>query len=209
MPDITPDEVAPEPDGMDLAREFALEQRAREHAEKTGPTIGGEPALDVIRATMRERCPRCMSPDPRRHPAMQSEGEVQLCRDPWHAPTAEQIEAAERGHEVHAAINRCAASRAMALALNSLPYVRWDRCIRHDDGTVAYGWISRDDGRDDFVVLKFDASGELEEFTSSSARYSRQLYATLIGDDEGHTECERITEVFGDAIANTVSRPSG
>ena len=31
-----------------------------------------------------ERCPRCDSPDPARHPAMQSEGEVQLCSDGWH-----------------------------------------------------------------------------------------------------------------------------
>jgi len=34
-----------------------------------------------------ERCPRCDSPDPARHPAMQSEGEVQSCPDGWHAGT--------------------------------------------------------------------------------------------------------------------------
>lgn len=31
-----------------------------------------------------ERCPRCDSPDPARHPAMQWEGEVQPCPHPWH-----------------------------------------------------------------------------------------------------------------------------
>lgn len=30
------------------------------------------------------RCPRCDSHDPRLHPAMQHEGEVQLCPHSWH-----------------------------------------------------------------------------------------------------------------------------
>jgi hypothetical protein len=31
-----------------------------------------------------DRCPTCTSPDPARHPAVQHEGEVQVCSDPWH-----------------------------------------------------------------------------------------------------------------------------
>jgi hypothetical protein len=30
------------------------------------------------------RCPTCDAPKPYLHPAVQHEGEVQMCRDPWH-----------------------------------------------------------------------------------------------------------------------------
>lgn len=33
---------------------------------------------------MSDKCPTCESPDRAKHPAMQHEGEVQPCRDPWH-----------------------------------------------------------------------------------------------------------------------------
>jgi hypothetical protein len=29
-------------------------------------------------------CPRCGSPNPKLHPAVQYEGEVQVCTDEWH-----------------------------------------------------------------------------------------------------------------------------
>ena len=39
------------------------------------------------------KCPTCQSSNPSFHPAVQHEGEVHLCRDPWHKPTAAEIEA--------------------------------------------------------------------------------------------------------------------
>lgn len=45
-------------------------------------------------------CPTCESPEKRWHPATQHDGEViALCRDPWHKPTAEEIEAKERARK--------------------------------------------------------------------------------------------------------------
>lgn len=36
--------------------------------------------------TRTNKCPRCESPAPNLHPAVQSEGEVQMCSHPWHGP---------------------------------------------------------------------------------------------------------------------------
>lgn len=35
-----------------------------------------------------ERCPRCDSPQPHLHPAVQHEGEVHICPHPWHEATS-------------------------------------------------------------------------------------------------------------------------
>lgn len=42
------------------------------------------------------RCPTCNSPNPHLHPAVQHEGETQLCLDPWHATTEKGREAIAR-----------------------------------------------------------------------------------------------------------------
>lgn len=46
------------------------------------PASGSEPSGRV------ERCPTCTSPSPELHPAVQYEGEVEVCRDSWHSPIA-------------------------------------------------------------------------------------------------------------------------
>lgn len=40
----------------------------------------------AARSRAKERCPTCDSPNPKLHPAVQHEGEVEMCRDPWHTP---------------------------------------------------------------------------------------------------------------------------
>lgn len=61
------------------------------------PLTGGAVQADLLRCVVGNphwpvtlwpsRCPRCDSPDPARHPAMQWEGEVQPCHDDWHNHT--------------------------------------------------------------------------------------------------------------------------
>ena len=43
-----------------------------------------------------EKCPACNSPDPARHPSMSFEGEVELCTNRWHKPTATAILAKDK-----------------------------------------------------------------------------------------------------------------
>lgn len=104
---------------------------------------------------------------------------------------------------------------ALAERMNRLPEVCWDRCVLHDESGVAYGWISRDDGRSDFVVLEFQwgetkgLGGESLTwlgvgFTTSSARYSHEISKRLHGSDGGHKDCERIEDAFGALVQNAI-----
>lgn len=89
-----------------------------------------------------------------------------------------------------------------AAFLNALPFVRWDRCVG-DDEQVVYGWIAREDGRADFVLMEF-GPGDDVGFTTSSALYSRDIMAALYGTAEGHRDCERVEDVFGAAVTRRI-----
>jgi hypothetical protein len=164
-------------DDLTVEQEFALEQRVHEHAERTGPTIGGEPAVERIRAAMRVEVSGV---------GFRVAGKQV---DPWVQPPPPRDAKKVRS--------------AIAVVLNSLPFVRWDRCVMHPESIIAYGWIERDDGRADFVMLEFDGAGEFASWTTSSATYSQRIYDILIGG-ESHTECQRVSDVFGDAVERTV-----
>lgn len=84
--------------------------------------------------------------------------------------------------------------------LNRLPIVKWGRSVPWEDGAglVAYGWIDRDDGRSDFVLVAFLWPAEPLSFTfwTSSAKHSAEIMELLCGDSAGHVDCERAAEVL-------------
>ena len=69
-------------DSRRQARIVAAEACMRAEARAATPTLPDVPSKALPPKI--DRCPTCDSPDPKRHPAMQHEGEVQVCRDPWH-----------------------------------------------------------------------------------------------------------------------------
>lgn len=91
-----------------------------------------------------------------------------------------------------------------AQLLNRIPYVEWDRTVRYDDGVeqaTVYGWIRRGDGRADFVhVLFYQDGGAL--VSTSSVEHSLDIAEAL--GVEGHTDCERVENVYGDLVANAI-----
>lgn len=91
-----------------------------------------------------------------------------------------------------------------AAVLNKLPEVRWDRCVRRMENMTAFGWIDREDGRADFVVVYIDHGGPWA-YATSSAEFSRSISERLFGITEGHRDCERIEDVFGDLVPNKIT----
>jgi thymidylate synthase ThyX len=71
-------------EGSDDVERLAQSLRANDGASvKTGKT----PGADWLPEPAVRACPTCGSNAPERHPAVQHEGEVSICRNPWHSST--------------------------------------------------------------------------------------------------------------------------
>lgn len=95
---------------------------------------------------------------------------------------------------------------------NRLPLVRWDRTAGDDGSRVVYGWVDRDDGRSDFVVLTFDLVDPVDGFdyfvgfTTSSAEHSAEFHRAIYGHQyaDDHHPCERVEDVFGPLVHHRI-----
>lgn len=110
-----------------------------------------------------------------------------------------------------------AAREHVAGWVNRFPEVIWDRMTHADAGETdeyawpeqvwVFGWIARDDGRTDFLVLQFfrDADADWSSpFTStSSARYSAE-FADRVGRGDEHGDCQRVEHLLGDLVDRCV-----
>lgn len=77
--------------------------------------------------------------------------------------------------------------------LNLFPEVRWDRWSGEIDNMGIFGWISRPDGKFDFVQLIF-VDGEAEAISTSSKKYSEDFGKRL--GFENHRPCKRVEKDF-------------
>lgn len=102
---------------------------------------------------------------------------------------------------------------------NRLPFVRWDRFTSHveenDQRRVTvtiYGWIPRDDGRSDFMLLAWFYLDEQQTpwSVTSSAEHSEEISRLLYHDKdwwkpEDHLDCQRVEDTF-DGMINRIVR---
>jgi hypothetical protein len=91
--------------------------------------------------------------------------------------------------------------------MNALPFVLWDRLVDRADGLHVYGWIDRNDGRSDFVVLSFHGDGP-PEYVTSSAMKSSEIATALRPYGHPVMNCQRVVDVIP-GVTRTVSSQAG
>jgi hypothetical protein len=104
---------------------------------------------------------------------------------------------------------------------NRLPFVTWDRFTSHTEdnpdgdakyvAVTMYGWIGRDDGRADFVILAWFYIDQ-QQFpwsVTSSADRSEEI-SRLLYHDQGwwkpgeHVPCQRVEGTFDEMVDRIV-----
>lgn len=94
----------------------------------------------------------------------------------------------------------------MAKLMNRAEGVRWDRFTAWGNMIRVYGWLDRDDGRADFVLVDFYApeeeGGDLDHsWVSSSPAFLLKAAGEEYGD---HVPCRRVETSFGALIDEKV-----
>lgn len=78
--------------------------------------------------------------------------------------------------------------------LAKLDFVRWDRYVEAHLGVMFYGWIPRDDGKNDFVIVVFEK--EQYWYVTSSKKYTKEICRLIIGDPtDKHDDCKRVEDL--------------
>lgn len=85
-------------------------------------------------------------------------------------------------------------AKSVIKTLEPIP-IEWDRFTGGDDEMFVYGWIKRKDCQRDFVaiiLLSMQSGNNYVNFTTSSAKYSKQICELLFGESDGHADCIKI-----------------
>lgn len=97
----------------------------------------------------------------------------------------------------------------MVEAIRALHFVEWDRgvpaTVGDDTQVTAYGWVARKDGKRDFVLLETWDSWHGVSFTTSSAKWSKEISRVLYGsavEGETHNDCVRVKELFPELVGD-------
>lgn len=84
---------------------------------------------------------------------------------------------------------------AIASELACYPEVRWDRFVLCGTALRVYGWLDRDDGRADFLLLDFDIStGGVRDWITSAHPHPASVVERL--ENESSVKCRRVEDYF-------------
>lgn len=78
--------------------------------------------------------------------------------------------------------------QAQTTTFDLFPEVEWDRWAGLPNEYNIFGWIQRDDGWKDFLVLEI-IDNEITDFCTSSAKYSKEFSKRLLFP---HYECNKV-----------------